>query len=156
MHVFRASLLALIPVLQQARIPVGVHPGVDAWDEISELLFHQLVEETIRHALPTEEKENFSLPTYEMDCANYHGRSFICVTPRHEGLPAGETLVFHSFDLSDGPESDLSQILCRRVDCDGQIVADDWKRLFVLEVEFSCEVQVGSLRQRVGRMCVPL
>lgn len=75
--IFRDSLISLIPILQRAKITVGIDQGYDAWDDISETLFNNIVVESIRWALPENEMLDFKLSRYEMTYEDYFNISFI-------------------------------------------------------------------------------
>ncbi len=138
---FRSTVRGLVPSLQQVRIPIGVRPGVDAWDDITEVLFKHFVVEPIRWSLPEAEMEGFGLPCYEMDYENYSEfRGLLRVeAPTLDGRSNGDVLVFHSFAVSSR-RRDLSTVVA----CP---VGEDWSRgghLVELEYErceFRCLVK---------------
>lgn len=96
--IFREALEVLLPVLRKAKIPIGVHPGTDAWDEISETLFSQIVGEAIRWSLATDQADAFELPRYEMDYTNYRRFGGLILANNVKLThPRGMSYIFHSF-----------------------------------------------------------
>jgi hypothetical protein len=139
-RIFRSSLLSVIPSLREAQIPIGVALGSDAWDEISEALFHHIVAEGIRHALPPFDMEEFRLPEYEMDYEDYSEMSVIGARQKGERGQSERRLVFHSFSGEA-----LDHVLCVPVEADGSGRRDG--EPVVLEwgsVDFICYQRAGS------------
>ena len=61
-------------------------------------MFHHIVAEGIRHALPPFDMEEFHLPEYEMNYEDYSEMSVIAARQKGERGQSERRLVFHSLD----------------------------------------------------------
>ncbi len=154
--IFQGALNNLIPQLKKARIPIGIRPGVDAWDEITEALYRHIVEEAIRNALPESEMEDFRLPVYEMDYDNYWEMSYIEVIPKEGEITQGQNLVFHSFYVDDGDPPDLLMIACCVIDQAGKLMKQNRVMHQFPKVSFRCCYRKGNELQFLETLSVAL
>jgi hypothetical protein len=73
-HIFRSGLLALLPVMDAARIR-WAEPGVyDPWEEIERTLFSSIVRSCVENAMPGGSRP---LATHGLNHEDYEGRSFL-------------------------------------------------------------------------------
>lgn len=156
MEIFRDSLSKLIPDLRKARLPIGIRPGVDAWDDISEMLYRHIVVEAIRSALPEEEMDGFQLPVYETEYENYANLSFIEVIPRKAVQDPVRPLAFHSFKTPEEGSSELSIVLCRIIDDRGSILDNKLAEFSFHEVNCLCCYRKSGLLQLLDGLKVVL
>lgn len=155
MATFREILWSIVPHLETVRIPIGVYPGVDSWDEISETLFRHVVIEAIRASLPVEEMDAFRVPAYETDYENYEGMSFIEVLPKDRITP-GNHIIFHSFLVSDSGGKQFSEVKCKLIDAEGRLVSDAVEILPFEKTEFRCYYRRGDSVRFLDRLRVIL
>ncbi len=99
LHTFRDALAAIAPVVERVRIKWKEPDVYDDWDAIAEVLFQQIVVESLRWSLPDAHQVHFSLPQYAMKQASFADTSYIGVV---EGK-AERRLAFHSFVTRDSP-----------------------------------------------------
>lgn len=93
-RIFRNSLLALIPYVEQAKIPWKQGEAYDEWDEIARVLYKNVVAKTIQWGCGYGDISEVAIPDYDMLYKNYSQFSLICVA---DSEPDDSSLVFHSF-----------------------------------------------------------
>jgi hypothetical protein len=93
MGIFRDTLIALLPSMRRARIPWRSFDAYDAWDNITETLFEEIVVGPIRCGVRDFEMK---IPRYGMTHRDLTPFSFIAVLKVAEA-----PLVFHRFDADD-------------------------------------------------------
>jgi hypothetical protein len=93
-RIFRNSLLALIPYVEQAKIPWKQGEAYDEWDEITQVLYKNIVTKTIQWGCGYGSISEVAIPDYNMLYKNYSQFSLICVA---DSKPDDSSLVFHSF-----------------------------------------------------------
>jgi len=72
-EIFKGALLALAPWLDRAKIPITTENAYDDYDEISSVLFRQIVQATVEDALDGYE----NLADYGIHLENYKSHSFL-------------------------------------------------------------------------------
>lgn len=116
MRLFRSGLLALLPVMDAARIR-WAHPGVyDPWEEIERTLFTSIVGSCVTNAVP---KALSPLAPYGLTRTDYSGHSFIserglrldgtlnALVELRIGKESFDTALFHELDAGLTPTGRL-------------------------------------------------
>ncbi len=78
---FHDALGFLYPCLKKVNLPVSLPDAYDSWDEITEVLYKNLVVDVMRYGLSEDQMHLFSLPVYEAFYSSYFGLSIIEVVP---------------------------------------------------------------------------
>ena len=117
---FREALEQLLPFLKKVRIPIGIHPGTDGWDEITETLFEQMVSVAIRWSLPQDQVAEFEFPVYEMSYETYAQFDFVLevLADQIALKPPAARWIFQAFSVGS-ESSTLNTLLAIPV-------AEDW------------------------------
>lgn len=107
---FRQALVALVPAMDQARIPWQDGYAYDDWDDIASALFRNIVERSLQHA--REVAALTQLPAYGMLLPSYRDCPSIirCTTAEQ---PPGLGLVFVSLSTQKEP---FDTVTCARTD----------------------------------------
>ncbi|GGO40280.1 hypothetical protein [Deinococcus humi] len=99
--VFRDALIALIPSLEQARIPWRDSEAYDDFDKIARTLFETYVLSALRWGLPDPE-QHVHVPPWNLHGGSYRGSDWIEVVPEAE-VRGGHHLALIGFSSRISP-----------------------------------------------------
>lgn len=98
-RLFHAALAALIPVVEEARVPWREGEAYDSWDAIASVLYVELVRAPLAWGLNA--VDDLELAGYDLALESWRDTSFVAV--RHASLPPGATAVFLRFGTRQEP-----------------------------------------------------
>ena len=152
---YKEMLVALIPHLHSVHIPIGASAGSHQWDEIAEVIYKNVVVDSIRYSLNDIARETFDLAVYEMIYEDYRNISFIEIYTNNL-VHEEEKLAFHSFDFS-------YDAIVTEVYVKGIVLNSDYtkkaflnQRLKLEDCYFKCQVLVGETRNELDHITVEL
>jgi len=95
----RDALAAIAPVVERVGMRWKEPDVYDDWDAIAEVLFQQVVVESLRWALPDDHRAHFALPQYAMKHESVAATSYIRVVEAQND----RHLAFHGFGTHVDP-----------------------------------------------------
>jgi hypothetical protein len=107
LHLFRQSLVALLPFLEAAHIPWREEEAYDQWDAISQTLYEKLIAEPLAWGLGA--VDEFALTPYGTRLDDYSAVSFIEVL--HDEPSPGATTVLVRFATDARPLDAVEAVL---------------------------------------------
>lgn len=138
-HIFRNSLVALIPYLEQAHIPWREPDSYDEWDEIAQVLYKNIVIQSIKWSLSDHQVESLLVPDYGMSYENYSMMSFV------EVISGSPYMLFHRFTTTVDP---LDTVMCRRVDTQGNLLKGEFEFVPIAQTHFQLQYRVSKAKLR--------
>jgi len=117
-RLFRSSLVALVPTMEQARIPWRGSEAYDDWDEIAGILYKNIVARSLQWAIGADTALEDLLPPYNIIVSSYSKRNIMQVlAPDFAESPAafiGFSTAAEPFDVVD----------CLRIDANGRAIGE--------------------------------
>lgn len=145
-RIFRDALLALIPVVERARIPWREGESYDAWDEVVSVLYAKLVREPLAWGLNA--VDDFKLPGYDLVLDSWRDTSF---GVQHSRLAPEITAVFLRFGTEVQPmDTVVVSVLDDTFASNGRE-----ERLPFRDVTFVLEQQEGGRHLTITSLIVP-
>ena len=100
LHIFRAGLLALIPVMDRARIPWREGEAYDPWENIERTLYSSIIGSCVENHVGNDESPLMLLSSYGLSYSDYRSHSFL--SERGSRL-AGTPNAFLEFRYGEAP-----------------------------------------------------
>jgi hypothetical protein len=110
-RIFREGLLALIPVVEKAKMPWADPHAYDDWDVIAQGLYEGIVILSLAHSIQWDDFKE--IPKFDHRISDYHDRSYIFLAEAGEQKPF---ICFHSV------KAPFDTALVALLDKDGNVV----------------------------------
>ena len=139
--VFQRSLISILPVMNEARIPWREGESYDDWDRIVSALYESILVDSIRWGLKHEAPSDVVMPKYETLYGTYLDLSYLRVMDRRSN--DGELLAFYALASQHEP---FDAVRCRTLDANRAVLETDRFVLLPLaESQFELHWRIAAM-----------